>query len=305
MTTLRTSPKDVFLQLLMMVTLYIGVISLITLSFSYINYWFPDALDYYPYGLLDSIRISSSMLIVSFPILLLLSWLIQKDFRKTPGKHELKFRRWLVYLTLLVAAITIIVDLIQLVNSFYGGELTLPFGLKVLSVLILTGGVFGYYLWDVSHEPQKSNIPKITAWASSAIVFGMLILGFFVAGSPTHQREVRLDEQRVNDLQMLQSEITNYYQLKQALPENADQLKNELRGFIPPNDPETDEPYTYEKTGPLQFKLCADFNHPSQFSGKEMRLSYPYGMDEVWDHEAGEQCFERSIDPEFYPKPIR
>ncbi|MBN2096304.1 hypothetical protein JW752_02780 [Candidatus Peregrinibacteria bacterium] len=310
MAQLKTTPKDVFLQLLMLVTLYISVISLITLSFSYINYWFPDALDYYPYGLLDGIRVSSSMLIVAFPLLLFLSWLIQKDLRKNPKKHELKFRKWLVYLTLLIAAITIIIDLIQLVNSFYGGELTLPFTLKVLSVLILTGGVFGYYIWDVQHEPHKSKIPAMVAWGSSVLVLIVLALGFLVAGSPTHQREVRMDERRVSDLQMLQSEIINYWQMKEALPPTIDALKNELSGFLPPTDPDTEMAYEYTILEPLKFELCATFSHPNPFkynqSSRPVGESYYYYKDitnEIWDHEAGRECFERTIDPELYPKP--
>jgi len=45
--SLKTTPKDVFLHLLMMVMLYIAVISLIIMSFSYVDYWYPDPLYYY------------------------------------------------------------------------------------------------------------------------------------------------------------------------------------------------------------------------------------------------------------------
>ncbi|MCK5616684.1 hypothetical protein KAR91_83255 [Candidatus Pacearchaeota archaeon] len=311
MTELRTSPKDVFLHLLMMVTLYIGVISLIALSFAYVDYWHPDLLNYYPGNILDTIRFSSSMLIVSFPLFLLLSWFIQKDLRKNPKKHDLRFSKWLIYLTLLVAAITIIIDLIQLVNRFYAGDLTLPFFLKVLSVLILAGAVFGYYIWDVQSEPHKSKVPGIVGWASSFLVLGMLVLGFFVAGSPAKQREIRMDERRVNDLQMLQSEIINYWQLKQVLPSDLDQLKNKISGFIPPRDPETDSAYDYKVLAPFQFELCATFNSPSPFGSTKSlaRIPSPYdkgyynSSNEVWDHDAGLKCFERTIDPELYPKP--
>lgn len=309
MSELKTSPKDVFLHLLMMVTLYICVISLIALSFAYINHWLPDTLNYYQRGILDSVRISSSMLIVSFPILLFISWLIQKDLRHQPKKHELRFGKWLVYLTLLVAAVTIIIDLIQLVNHFYSGELTLSFALKVISILILAGGVFGYYIWDVQHEPHKSKIPATVAWTSSVLVFIMIVTGFFVAGSPTHQREVRMDERRIGDLQILQSEIINYWQLKEKLPANLDTLKSELSGFIPPRDPQTNLPYDYAVIEPLKFKLCSTFQQSNLFTPDEMSRavmptpykSYYGSNNEVWDHEAGLKCFERTIDPDLYP----
>ena len=309
--TLSTSPRDVFLHLLMMAMLYIVVISLITLSFSYINYSFPDLLDYYRSGLLDSIRIQSSMLIVAFPLFLLLSSFVQKGFRKNPAKHHLTFRRWLIYLTLFIAAITIVVDLIQLVNRFYGGELTLPFILKVMSVLIVAGGVFGYYLWDVQSEPQKSKVPGAMAWASSVAVLAMLISGFFIVGSPAHQRDIRMDERRVSDLQTIQYQIINYWQLKDQLPIELALLEDDITGFRVPMDPETGSDYEYIVKGDLEFNLCGNFTLKSNVDSNEnSRIAMPYVYDhgypakvsEVWDHESGRACFDRTIDPELFPE---
>lgn len=305
----KTTPKDVFLHLLMMVMLYISVISLITLSFAYINYLYPDLLIYGADNIFNDIRYSSSMLFVAFPLLLLLAWLVQRDFRKEPQKHDLKFRKWIVYLTLFVSAITIVVDLIQLINSFYGGELTIPFALKVVAVLVLAGAVFSYYIWDVQNEPQKSKIPVTVGWVSFLLVTGMLVLGFVLVGSPAKQREIRMDGQRVNDLQMLQSEIINYWQHKNALPVKLDDLKNDITGFTVPSDPETKNSYKYEATAKLKFKLCATFKRPNpfkNFSNKVMPAQYYYypeyigGTNQTWDHAAGIQCFERVIDPTLF-----
>ena len=313
MENLRTTPKDVFLQLLMMVMLYICVISLISISFSYIDYWRPDPLSYYLEGTLNSIMRSSSMLIVAFPLLLVLGWFIQKDFRKTPKKHGLKFRKWLVYLTLFVSAITIVIDLIQLVYRFYSGDLTLPFSLKVVSVLILAGAVFSYYIWDVQSEPFKSKIPSRVAWTSVAIILMMIMLGFFIVGSPAKQRQMRMDQQKINDLSMLQNEIINYWQLKGVLPATLDDLRNDIRGITIPKDPETRDEYRYFATDLLKFSICADFNLPSRnlnTRGKTYPIRDPYyyggyfSSGELWDHEAGEKCFERTIDPSLYPKSV-
>ena len=308
---LRTSPKDVFLHLLMMAMLYIVVISLITLSFSYINFSFPDLLDYYRSGVLDAIRIQSSMLVVAFPLLLVLASLIQKGFRKMPTKHDLTFRKWLIYLTLFIAAITIVIDLIQLVNRFYGGELTTPFLLKVFSVLVVAGGVFGYYLWDVQNEPHKSKVPRTVAWISSAVVLIMLILGFVIVGSPAHQRLLRMDERRVSDLQTIQSQVINYWDLKGNLPAELKDLENDISGFRVPQDPETKEDYEYSFSGPLQFNLCATFNlNATSDADENSRIASPYVYDykypsrvsEVWDHEVGHACFNRTIDPDLLPE---
>jgi hypothetical protein len=307
----KTTPKDVFLHLLMLVMLYLVVISLITISFAYVDYWYPDPLNYYSGGALDGIRFSSSMLIVSFPILLVLSWFIQRDLYKVPQKHELKFSKWLTYLTLFVSAITIVIDLIQLVHRFYGGDLTTPFALKVLSVLVLTGAVFSYYVWDVQSEPHKSKVPRVVAWISSVVVIGMLVAGFFIAGSPTEQRAIRMDEQRIGDLQNIQYEVINYWQYKQELPASLDTLRNDITGFVPPIDPETKTPYEYAVVEPLKFKLCAIFNRPNPYNNDQAGVKtipvpyyngYPSPTNQTWDHEEGQKCFERTIDPELYPK---
>jgi len=251
------------------------------------------------------------MLIVSFPLLLILASLIQRDFRKNPAKHELKFSKWLIYLTLFLAAITIVIDLIQLVNRFYGGELTTSFVLKVISVLVVAGAVFSYYIWDVQNEPHKSKVPKIVAWITSAVVLGMLVLGFVIAGSPATQRQIRMDERRVDDLHVIQGEIVNYWQLKRALPSSLDELRDDIRGFSVPNDPDTEVAYEYSVLDPLKFSLCATFNQKSlnedkQYSREVMPVyfdrGYIGGLSGSWTHDAGKVCFDRTIDPELFPE---
>jgi hypothetical protein len=317
MPTPKTTPRDVFQHLLMIVTLYISVFSLNALIFNYINILLPDQLDYYYMGALDGIRWYSSMLFVGFPIFILISWFIQKEFKKEPARHEIKVRKWLIYLTLFIAAITIIIDLVQLVNSFYGGELTTKFLLKLMTVLLITGVTFGYYLWDLKGDSSKSNLPKTAAWATSAVLVIAIISGFFIVGSPAKQREIRFDQRRVGDLQTLQNETINYWTSKNILPAKMDDLKNSISGFVPPSDPETNLPYKYEIITPTSFRLCADFKWPSldqKFNPSTTSITptapAPYyngyygGPDQNWSHGAGEKCFERAIDPAIY-KPVK
>ncbi len=138
------------------------------------------------------------------------------------------------------------------------------------------------------------------------IVVGVLIAGILSIGSPNTQRKVRFDEQRVSDLASLQSQIIMYWQGKKALPENIDALNDSLIGFAVPHDPETDASYSYVVTGALSFQLCADFNVESKNGGSPMiakpRMPYPVGMmDQNWEHGAGKHCFDRTIDPDFFP----
>lgn len=138
------------------------------------------------------------------------------------------------------------------------------------------------------------------------IVGGALVAGILSIGSPDRQRNVRFDEQRVNDLALLQSQIVTYWQGKKVLPTGLDSLDDPLLGFAVPFDPETEAVYEYASTGAASFQLCADFSLESKKGGNPMetkpRAPFPVGMmDQNWEHGAGRHCFDRTIDPDFFP----
>ena len=66
-----------------------------------------------------------------------------------PEKRNLRIRKWLIYFTLFAAALIIIGDLVALIFSLLGGELTVRFLLKVVTIFFVAGSVFYYYLWDL------------------------------------------------------------------------------------------------------------------------------------------------------------
>ncbi len=149
----KTSPKDVFLHLLSIITLYTSAISFLVLLFQYINVLIPDSVTEGGYYQLVSsyraIRWSISSLIVVFPVYIWVTWFLNKNYAKTPAKKKLWIRKWLVYFTLFAAALIIIGDLVTVINNLLNGELTLRFLLKVISVFFVAGSVFHYYLWDL------------------------------------------------------------------------------------------------------------------------------------------------------------
>jgi len=302
----KMTPRDFFMHLLGFFALYVSVISFLTLLFQYINALFPDKLDFYYTGILNTIRWSTSALLVVFAVYLLINWLLEKDFSRNPVKRDLKFRKWLTYFTLFIAAITIVVDLITLIYNFYSGELSTRFFLKVLIVLLVAAGIFSYYFWDLKRAADKKyRLPKISAWLAAVIVLASIVGGFFIVGSPNVQRQRRFDDQRIGDLQTIQNEIINYWQQKEKLPENLADLKNSISGFNPPLDPDTNSAYTYRVSLPLTFELCADFKTVSLNSGSEMAKSrpemyYQQPYSQNWDHGTGPVCFSRTIDPELY-----
>ena len=152
-----TSPKDVFLHLLSIAALYTSAGSFIALVFQYINIYLPDPLagDYYLSGAYSTIRWSISSLIVVFPVYIWSMWYLNKLYKKSPDKKDLRIRKWLVYFTLFAAGLIIIGDLVALINNLLSGELTIRFLFKVLTILFVTGSVFGYYLWDIKSNRES------------------------------------------------------------------------------------------------------------------------------------------------------
>lgn len=299
-----SAAKDVFSYLLMIAMLYVGVISFVGLLWQYVEVKFPDALNFYYSAASGAIRGYISALLIVWPVMIFMTWLIGKDLAKDPSKKDSRIRKWLLYLTLFLAAITIIIDLITLINSFLSGEITTRFVLKVLVVLVVAVAVFAYYLWELRRDPsKKTEITRMAAIASVVIVIAAIVIGFFIVGSPAKQRAMRFDAQRMQDLQMIQSNLVNYWTQKSKIPSQLIELTDSLSGFTPPTDPDTHQPYEYLVKSALSFELCATFAYPSE-SAQFTLKSYPMlyrtdGMDN-WSHTSGYVCFERIIDPELY-----
>lgn len=300
-----SAAKDVFSYLLMIIMLYVGVVNFVGLLWQYIEVKFPDALNFYYAAASGSIRSHISALLIVWPVMIFMTWLIGKDLKIDPTKKDSRIRKWLLYLTLFLAAITIIIDLIIVLNSFLSGEITTRFVLKVLVVLVVAAAVFAYYLWELRRDPsKKTQVTRMAAIASVVIVLAAIVTGFFIIGSPAKQRAMRFDDQRVQDLQMIQSSIINHWTQKSKTPSQLSELSDSLSGFTPPLDPSTKQPYEYSRTSDLMFELCATFTYPSETNSREKFASapMPYGgsyMDN-WSHGGGRICFERTIDPELY-----
>jgi hypothetical protein len=149
------SAREAFIYLLTFLCLYLAAWSFGALLFDFIGRWIPDPLNqYYGSDFSQALRLSISMLVVSFPLYLWLSSITNRWVAKEADKRHSPMRTWLTYLTLYIAAGTIIGDVITLIYNLLGGELTLRFVLKVLVVGLIAGLVFGYYLWSLRKEEK-------------------------------------------------------------------------------------------------------------------------------------------------------
>ena len=304
----KVTAKDFFLHVAILVTLYVSVVSVITLLVQTINAAFPDALEgYYSYqGYTSGLRFAVASLIIVFPVFVFLSWWSHRQIIARPELKDLSIRKWFNYLTLFLAGGTIVGDLIAFLNSFLGGEVTTRFVLKVLAILLVIGFVFIYHLYELRGNATK-NAYRVFRALAILVVLAAIVWSFFVMGSPQTARDIRFDEQRVSDLQNIQYQIINFWQYKHKLPVTIAELADPLSGQIIPNDPASGEPYEYRMTDTLAFELCATFAKTSRdasgnYSGPTPVMPYGVkGSESNWWHDAGRTCFSRTIDPQLYP----
>lgn len=313
----KITAKDFFLHVAILMTLYVSIVSLITLLVQTINAALPDAVEgmyYYSYqGYTNGMRFAVASLIIIFPVFVFLSWWNHRQIRINPELKELSIRKWFSYLTLFLAGATIIGDLIAFLNSFLGGEITLRFVLKVLAILLVSAFVFIYQMYELRGSGTRGAYRTFRVLAI-VVVLASIIWSFFIMGSPMTARDLRFDERRVSDLTNIQWQIINFWQRKEKLPTTLTELNDPISGWFTPKDPSTEGDYEYRSTGVFSFELCATFtreNISAQMSGAFPAKPYPASMYETgprgepisenWSHSAGRACFSRTIDPELYP----
>ena len=284
------------------VALYTVVISFLNLLFRIINKAFPEvASNIYAWGGGSEISLPVATLIIVFPIFIVLSHFVNKIYTENPVKKELGIRKWLIYITLFVAGIILAGDLVTVLYKFLDGQdLTAAFLLKALSVLLVAGCVFGFYLQDI-RDRISSKGKRIWAILVGVVILISIILGFSILGSPKTQRLLKQDNQKISDLQNMQWQVINYWQVNGTIPETWPNMMV---------DSQTGNSYEYKKTGNLDFELCATFNREGgSFYSDMMRFeSYPSKTmmkNDDWSHGVREQCFERTIDHIAYPTQVR
>lgn len=142
------------------------------------------------------------------------------------------------------------------------------------------------------------NSARSAYWGAllTLVVVASLGVGIWIVGSPTEERERRLDARRVQDLIAISDRVQRHAKDTDALPADLASLAQHSErqaGRFPQvqlRDPVTREPYEYEVLGPTTFRLCAHFGRASA-----SRFSEDGMESDPWSHNAGRFCFEREV----------
>lgn len=287
------SSRDAFLYLLSFSTLATWSSAFGSMLFRFIERWFPDPISHdYAYSLRNAVTWQMASVAVAFPIFLLVMRTILREAQDHPERLQSGVRKWLTYIALLLTAGAMICDLIWFFDYFLTGELTSRFVLKALTVIVICGAIFIYYLgslrWDrntdVAHAKTRSLRFGIAAAAAVVVSF---CVGLGVAGSPSAQRHIEADVTRVQDLQRIANVINMWYKRAEIeksiapLPATLSDLR--AKGLSPSQivDPETKIPYEYHAKSETGYQVCATFSAAEDQAG----------VTHFWYHGKGQTCF--------------
>lgn len=339
---IKTKALDIFIYLGIGISLVTSVTNVLQVLFVAIDRKFVDVLtarNYYIDASYSDVRFAIATLIVMFPIYVGLSWYTSSTIKKFHYKQDLPVRKIMVYCTLFISILTLVGTLVSVIYTYLGGELSIRFGFKALSVFVVALSLLGYYYYSLRRNYQNASlIPVIVTVLASLGVVASIVWSISVIGTPGEMRLKKIDSTRLSDISRIQSEVLNRVQMTDKLPVTLSELNNAFQGYQVPTDPVTHEAYGYrvvtqpvikvntltskkELVGQAVFELCATFDTVRQVTSDG--TSVPYAPDKVgvslsdsmyyasnsyyegdvspfWNHGKGKVCFKRIIASEMY-----
>ena len=142
------SARDFFTYALTFCVLILGAFNLVVVLQALVDVVFATG----DGGSDRSIRWGVAVLIVTGPMYLWLTLRERRKLARDPALYRSAIRKWMIYIGLLLAALTMLGDSIATIYALLTGDLTAQFVLKALVVLVVAGGIFAYYLRDLREE---------------------------------------------------------------------------------------------------------------------------------------------------------
>jgi len=236
--------------------------------------------------------------------------------RRDPKRRDSRIRVWLTYVTLVIAAVILIGDLVAVVYQFLSGEMGARFLAKACVVGLISGTIFWNFARDAERADARADWPgRILAVIATIIAAGLVIWAITVARSPAAARAGLADERRIEDIgaiaRLVDCHVTYFGELPSSLDEMEARLA-ERAGSAPvargcaeplPRDPNTQAHYPYEALTGGAYRLCAIFERgwpdaDTRFDGDSRqraltRWSPDYTADRyiLLPESAGEKCY--------------
>jgi hypothetical protein len=258
-----------------------------------------------------AIRWAVAALAVALPLYLILTWRLIRARRRNPAMQGSRIRKWLTYLTLVIAASTLIGDLIAVVYNLLSGELTLRFVLKAGVIAAIAGAIFLYYVRDAERDEDDapvSLLDRVLGVGVTGAALAASIAGVMLIESPAALRARERDGARLDSLVHIAGAVDCYYTYEGDTPESLEAMRAALDerantttveyacSWYEETDPATGAPFEYHRLGPQSFEVCAAFDRASDALDARATRTYSWREDRGARtfnaaHNAGRQCF--------------
>ena len=141
---------------------------------------------------------------------------------------------------------------------------------------------------------SASRIPldrrgRVMAIVASLVVIAAVVAGIASIGLPGAQRQARLDERRIEDLQRIVEAIELHHREHGQLPADLAAAASRPGWDLALLDPVSGEAYDYRPLQGDRFELCAVFTTDSGKRGSGWNAPLE------WHHGAGRHCFKRDV----------
>jgi uncharacterized membrane protein len=321
-------PREIITYIGYMISYLVVVISFLIFSFSFLNVLFPESSSYSSLGYQDVFG-SLGVFTVAVIVFLIMVRTVIRLVQEGATDPESRPRVWVLHGGKFIGWVALAITAAVLVRYFFAGEITIRFLIKIGLVIAVGADAVFFFRHEISRTQNTPRRVSLAASIGAGLVVVVAIIGTFITlGTPQQVRHMRNDEQRVMDLQNLQSQIISWYQSHGTLPENLATLK-QVSYATEPRDPEYLKGATYRyrviDKKDHRYELCGTFAtsshdplvirkdratagsvyYPVTMSAR--RVDAPGGdvsttsLENPWQHDKGDFCFPQTIDTHMYP----
>lgn len=148
------SAREAFVYALTFLALAVSAWHITALGFQLIDLWIPDIADSGGAYAARSVRWSISVLVVAFPLFLALTTQVNRAARRDPSTRRSAVRKWFGYVTLFLAAVALLGDLVAVIYALLNGDLTSRFAAKAVLVAVTAGLVLLHFRGQLKEVPD-------------------------------------------------------------------------------------------------------------------------------------------------------
>lgn len=204
-------------------------------------------------------------------------------------------RRWLTYLTLFIAVVTLISNFASVLTNLLSGALTARVLLQSLVVFAIAGLVFGHYLLGLRRDESEGAVQPVRTGLLGRIgavaTVIVLVAGLLQVGSPGQTRGRVLDGRRVQALLELSNRIQMHADQHDELPSSLEAMPATSGPYERSErlDPRTRRPYAYAVLDSATYTLGATFETADTLDANGLPIA------PEWRHAAGPVTFTRTV----------